>query len=137
MSWTDTTTCCDAVTGCMTERASMYFSRKLANWAKTPSLTSLLLNFSKFIYDTSSAIRQKGGSQNRCYKKAKKAKFSEKRTFLTVWYAHVRVRTGGKKCSFFGKFDAFCFLVTPVFRFALRVRNVCFSENLTCFSCFL
>ena len=37
-------------------------------------------------------IRQKGESQNRCFKKTKRTKFSEKRTFLTPWYAHVRVR---------------------------------------------
>ena len=34
----------------------------------------------------SSLIRQKGESQE----KAKHAKFSEKRIFLTPWYAHVR-----------------------------------------------
>ena len=27
--------------------------------------------------------------------------------------------SGGKKCSFFGKFGVLCFLVTPVLRFAL------------------
>ena len=27
--------------------------------------------------------------------------------------------SGGKKCSFFGKFDVLCFLETPVLRFAL------------------
>ena len=27
--------------------------------------------------------------------------------------------SGGKKCSFFGKFGVLCFLETPVFRFAL------------------
>ena len=35
----------------------------------------------------SSAIRQKCESQNGCYKKIKHAKFPEKRTFLTPWYA--------------------------------------------------
>ena len=35
----------------------------------------------------SSVIRQKGESQNRSSKKTKHAKFSEKRTFLTSWYA--------------------------------------------------
>ena len=44
-------------------------------------------------------IRQKGESQNGCYKKTK----------------HVSV---GKKSSFFGKFAVLCFLVTPVLRFA-------------------
>ena len=36
-----------------------------------------------------SVIRQKGESQNGCLKKTKHAKFSEKRTFLTPWYAHI------------------------------------------------
>ena len=46
----------------------------------------------------SSAMRQKGKSQNRRYKKTKHAKFSEKWTFLNPWYAHAR---------------------TPILRFAL------------------
>ena len=66
----------------------------------------------------SSVIRQKGESKNGCFKKIKRAKFFEKRTFLTPWYAHVCV-SGGKKCSYFGKFGVLCFLETPVFRFAL------------------
>ena len=33
---------------------------------------------------SSSGIRQKGGSQNGCFKKAKHAKISEKQTFLTL-----------------------------------------------------
>ena len=55
----------------------------------------------------SSVIRQKGESESGCFKKTKHAKFSENRTFLTPWYAHVRVRIG--------------------------VRNARFSENLACF----
>ena len=39
----------------------------------------------------STVIRQKGESQNGCFKKTKHAKFSEKRRFLTPWYAHVRL----------------------------------------------
>ena len=42
-----------------------------------------------------SVIRQKGESQNVCSKKIKHAKFSEKRTFLTPCYAHVRMRIRG------------------------------------------
>ena len=34
------------------------------------------------------AIRQKGKPQNVCNKKPKHAKFSEKQTFLTLWYTH-------------------------------------------------
>ena len=41
--------------------------------------------------DKSSVIRQKGESQNGGNKKSKHAKFSEKRTFLTPWYAHVSI----------------------------------------------
>ena len=46
--------------------------------------TSLIFN--------SSVIRQKGESQNGSFKKKNLSKFSEKGTFLTPWYAHVRVR---------------------------------------------
>ena len=53
-------------------------------------------------------MRQKGESQNGCFKKAKHAKISEK---ICV--------SGGKKCLFFGNFDILCFLETPVLRFAL------------------
>ena len=37
--------------------------------------------------------------------------------------------SGGKKCSFFGKFDLLCFLETPVLRFALLpyYRRICSS----------
>ena len=38
----------------------------------------------------SMVIRQKDESQNGGNKKVKHAKFSEKRTFLTPWYAHVQ-----------------------------------------------
>ena len=34
-------------------------------------------------------VRQKGEPENGCYKKAKHVKISEKRTFLTPWYADV------------------------------------------------
>ena len=51
------------------------------------------------------AMRQKGESQNGCYKKTKQAKFYEKGTFLSL------IRT--RKCAYQG------------------VRNVPFSENLT------
>ena len=97
----------------------------------------------------SSAIRQKGESQNGCYRKTKHAKFPQKRTFsppdthtskLTIntperrqWRCSVVFIvnfdvcvSGGKKCSFFGKFGVlcflvflFCFLVTRVLRFSL------------------
>ena len=43
-----------------------------------------------FMNNKATVIRQKGESQNGCFKKAKHAKFSEKRTFFTPWYAHTR-----------------------------------------------
>ena len=49
---------------------------------------------------------KKGESQNGCFKKTKHAKFSEKRKFLTPWYADVYYQ---------------------------GVRNVHFSETLACF----
>ena len=49
------------------------------------------LPFMKNNFDKTSVIRQKGESQNGCFKKTKQAKFSEKLTFLTPWYAHVPV----------------------------------------------
>ena len=36
--------------------------------------------------------------------------------------------SGGKKCSFFGKFDSLCFLETPVLRFALLPTNSFFHD---------
>ena len=47
----------------------------------------------KLSNDISSVIRQKGEYQNGCFKKTKHAKFSDKRTFLTFWYAHVHIHT--------------------------------------------
>ena len=41
--------------------------------------------------DNASVIRQKGESQNGWFKKTEHAKFSEKRTFLTPWYAHIHM----------------------------------------------
>ena len=43
----------------------------------------------------SSVIRQKHDFQNGCYMKKKHTKCFEKRTFLTPWYVHVRVRIRG------------------------------------------
>ena len=70
-------------------------------------------------YLISSVIRQKGESQNGCFKKTKCAKFSEKRAFLTLCSHTYVCKTGGKKCLFFGKFGVLSFLETPVLRFVL------------------
>ena len=68
------------------------------------------------LHISTSVIRQKGESQNGGNKKAKHAKFSDKRTFLTPWYVCV---SGDKKCSFCGKLGVLCFLVTSILRLAL------------------
>ena len=65
--------------------------KKEKNW-KTPKLYNVSSSNKKHSRN-SSVIRQKGEShesQNGCFMKTKHAKFSEKRTFLTPWYAHVR-----------------------------------------------
>ena len=64
-------------------------------------------------------MRQKGESQNGCFKKTHHAKFFEKLTVLpSDTHTYVCI-SGGKKCLFFGKFGVLCFLETPVLRFAL------------------
>ena len=60
--------------------------------------------YSVWIKDnTMSAIRQTGKSQNGCYKKTKRTKFSRKEHLPSDTHTYVCV-TAGKKCSFFGKF---------------------------------
>ena len=68
----------------------------------------------------SSVIRRKGESQKGCFKKTKHVKFPGK---TNISNPLVRTRTcaylGIRNVRFFGKFDVFCFLETPVLRFAL------------------
>ena len=65
-------------------------------------------------------IRQKSQSQNGRYKKTKRAKFSEKQTFITPTYAYVQASIrGGDKCLIFRKYGVLCFLATSVLRLAL------------------
>ena len=105
-------------------------------------LISAIVNIRLVSKHTSAVIRQKDGSQNGCFKKTKHTKFSEKRrfltpythtyeivfqenkarqkrTFLTHWYVHVRVRITGWEMFLFRKFGVLCFLETPILRFAL------------------
>ena len=42
---------------------------------------------------------KKGDSKNKCFRKARHVKFSEKRTFLTPWYAHFCIITGDLKVT--------------------------------------
>ena len=72
-----------------------------------------------------SVISQKGESQNGCFKKTKHAKFSEKRTFLTLWYLHAARQIFRKANSSY-----------PLIRTrtcTYQGVNVRFSENLACF----
>ena len=46
---------------------------------------------------TLAVIRQKGESQNGCYKKTKHAKLPKKRKVLNPQYPHLRVRIRGKE----------------------------------------
>ena len=70
-------------------------------------------------WSSSSVIRQKGESQNGGNKKTKHANFPKNERFLRPDSHTYVCESGGKKCSFFGKFGVLCFLVTFVLRFAL------------------
>ena len=94
---------------------SCLYSESLIKLSRCCCIRRNLTKFCKlYQFEISSVIRQKGESQNGCFKKAKHVKISEKHTFLT--YVCV---SGGKKCMFFRNFDVLCFLETPVLRFAL------------------
>ena len=93
--------------------------------------------------NNSSVIRQKGESQNSCYKKTKHIKFSEKRTFLTTWYAHVRVRIRELKMFVFLKIwralfswdsfwdSPFCLITNELFEFVAKSSCFLISFNKT------
>ena len=54
--------------------------------------------------------KAKGRISKRVFQEKKARQISEKRTFLTPWYAHVRMCSGGKKCSFLENLACFVFL---------------------------
>ena len=64
------------------EIKSVISSHGIEELIKQPTRFDLAHKTSTLI-DIRSVIRQKGESQNGCFKKTKHAKFSEKRTFLT------------------------------------------------------
>ena len=78
--------------------------------------------------NNSSVITQKGESQMGVTRKKITPNFPKNEHFLTPdTHRHVHV-TGGKQCSFFGKFGVLCFLVTPGLSLALlpyyrRIHN--------------
>ena len=61
---------------------------KIALTSRQQTIISWCVLTQIFFYIILSVIRQKGESQNGCFKKTKHVKFSEKRIFLTTWYAH-------------------------------------------------
>ena len=63
----------------------------------------------------SSVTRQKGESQNRYFKKTKHTKFSKKRTFLTLWYAHTCTYQGVRNVRFLGNLECFFFFLKHPF----------------------
>ena len=73
---------------------------------------------------SSSVIRQKGEPQNGCFKKTKHAKFSEKRTFLTPWHAHVR-----KSLHCFGSARSNLRTTWSVFFHVSHVTRLCLYVN--------
>ena len=77
----------------------------------------LVFSFKFLSYVSLSVIRQNGESQNDCVKKTKYSKFSENDDFLPP-DTHKYVCISGKKGWFFGKCGVFCFLETPILRFA-------------------
>ena len=64
----------------------------------------------------SSVIRQKGESQNGCFKKKSTPNFPKNEHLPPDTHTYLCV-SGGKKCSLFGKFGVLYFLETPVLRF--------------------
>ena len=76
----------------------------------------------------SSVIREKGESQNGCFRKTNMLNFPKKEHFLPP-----DTHTCGNFGKFIGKFDVLCLLETPVLTFALlpyyrRLKQIC-HEN--------
>ena len=90
--------------------------------------TSLEFNLN---YTISTVIRQKCESQNGCFRKTKHARFSEKRTFLTPDTHRYMCVSGGKRRSFFEKFDD----ITASFLIAFSIHM--FDQPRCTFSYFL
>ena len=77
--------------------------------------------------------RQKGESQNGCFKKAKHAKFPKNKHFLPPdMHTYVCV-SGGKKCLLFGNFDVFAFLKHPFFALLPYYRRFHTTNFTSCF----
>ena len=96
--------------------------KKLEKWLVPKRLNKKICIIQRRIYNIvkqlkvkvkSSVIREKGESQNGCFKKTKHVKFSEKRTFFTTWYAQVRAYQGIENVRFLKNLACFVFLKHP------------------------
>ena len=74
--------------------------------------------------DNSSAIRQKGESETGVTEKQSRPNFPKINYFLLRNRRTYMCASGGKKCSFLGKFGVLRFLVIPVLRSALLPTNL-------------
>ena len=85
---------------------------------KLSSPHALLTNFTA-VADMSHIVgnKAKGRISKRVFQENRARQVFQKRTFLTP--IHTRCVSGGKKCSFLGKFGFLCFLQTPVSRLNL------------------
>ena len=82
----------------------------------------------------SSGGRQKDETQNGGNRKTRHAKFSEKRTFFTSWYAQVRMRITEWVMFVFRKICCAlfsCYLSFEIHPFALLPMKWCFCEHLS------
>ena len=91
------------------KKGTLFFSKKKTSFGLINFFYEL---FQRTFWVKSSLIRQKGEYLNGCSKKTKYAKFSEKRTFRTPWYADSYLRT---PCRF--KIRPFALLPTKCSRY--------------------
>ena len=76
-------------------------------------------DFIAHVFVSSSVIRESVNLKTGVSRKQSTANFPKNKHFLPPDTHTYECVWGGKKCSFFGKFDMFCFLEAPVLRFAL------------------
>ena len=69
-----------------TKKFSKFFYLNFQNFQFVFSILKKIVSISLTVFFNTSVIRQKGESENRCFKKTKPAKFSGKQTFLTPRY---------------------------------------------------
>ena len=109
----------------------MRFKYQIYDSLMMPTLNNTNSPFPDFIVIV--ILKIVGNKATGVARKQNTSNFPKNKYFLPPdMHTHVCV-SGGKKCSFFGKFGVFCFLVTPVLRFALLPyyrRNVNTATNI-------